>query len=65
VVEDGKVLYPGMETVPAVQAYTNHTWKYWEALRLISDSFEESFEMLHMDITDSGKLIRRRALDYV
>jgi hypothetical protein len=49
----------------ASSAYTDYTWRYYEALRLIFESLGESLQLQYMDIKDPGELWRRINSDYV
>jgi hypothetical protein len=49
----------------ASSAYTDYTWRYYEALRLIFESLGESLQLQYMDIKDPSELWRRINCDYV
>jgi hypothetical protein len=62
--EDGNVT-AGKVAVAASSAYTDYTWRYYEALRLIFESLGDSLQLQYMDIKDPGELWRRIKSDYV
>ncbi|KAA8903381.1 hypothetical protein FN846DRAFT_908120 [Sphaerosporella brunnea] len=64
--EDGKPI-PGTGSggAAATQAFTDYTFRVWEALRLISQSLEESIQSNYMDIERPADLWDAVKRDYV
>jgi hypothetical protein len=64
--EDGKPI-PGTGSAGAAAstAYTDFTYRVWEALRLISQSLEESIQSNYMEIEDPADLWDAVKRDYV